>query len=93
MNGGVNELGNEFLDGGVAESVYVTRQDLFINSSNSILRRSEHGQDSEMSLETEINSERSSLGVHGSQEKEILEKLTFFELFSVEDGSIIEDVG
>lgn len=52
----------------------------------------EHGKGGEVALQTEIHEEGTGLLVHGTQEQQVLDKLTFFQLFTVEDGAVISDV-
>ena len=60
------------------------------NSFDDVVSRRVHGDASEISLKPEVNSERARLMVEAGEEKQILDKLSFFKLLSIEDTAIVD---
>jgi hypothetical protein len=77
---------------GVLEGGQVSLEDLAVDVFDGQSVGSEHGESSEMSLQSKVNVERTSLGVHGTHEQQILEILSLFELFSVENTSVVDNI-
>lgn len=78
LNLAINHLVSVFSKDGALQRINMSIKDVSVNSGNGFLGWSEHSENSEVSLETLVNVERTSLGIHGTEEKNILKDFSLF---------------
>jgi len=67
-------------------------QDLEVDGVQNVTLSSQAGEEGQVTSETEVDIERTRLGVHASSEHDVNEVFLLFEMVTVIDDSVIDDL-